>query len=242
MISFKRNKIIIITYVFLAIALPASIISIDSTFDCNYFYTSAQCEDPEHDPEERPVIQFANVKYNESMIDEGMLEKISDENKKIINNIYHELLLRPADQGGIMHWGTLLESELIDKEELRRQIYDSQEAIEKRIVSDPDLAIKIKFETPVNDAYFTVFEKHPDKKTLGYYAELLFFRVMGEQDVLDEFSSGEEICIVNTDLDKNEESTNEGLICTFNHPNPTVIPPGWDKASAHIKWATNAEP
>tara|TARA_B100001245_G_scaffold159505_1_gene120070 strand:+ start:620 stop:1339 length:720 start_codon:yes stop_codon:yes gene_type:complete len=237
----KRNKIIIITYIFLAIALPTSIISIDSTFDCNDFYTLSECEQT-NNAKERPVIQFANVKYNESMIDKEMLEKISDKNKKIINDIYHELLLRPADQVGIVHWGTLLESELIDKEELRRQIYDSQEAIEKRLVSDPDLAIKIKFETLVNKAYFVVFEKHPDKKSLGYYAELLFFRVMGEQDLLDEFSSGEEICVVSTDLDKNEESTNEGLICTFNHPNPTVIPPGWDKASAHIKWATNAEP
>ena len=81
-------------------------------------------------------------------------------NKKIVNDIYGEVLLRPADQTGIMYWGMLLENGLIDKEELQRQIYDSQEVIEKRLVSDPDLAIKIKFETLVNKAYFVVFEKY----------------------------------------------------------------------------------
>ena len=75
----KRNKIIIITYIFLAIALPTSIISIDSTFDCNDFYTLSECEQT-NNAKERPVIQFANVKYNESMIDKEMLEKISDKN------------------------------------------------------------------------------------------------------------------------------------------------------------------
>jgi hypothetical protein len=237
----KRNKIIVMFYIFLAIALPISILYIDSTFGCNDFYTLLECEQA-NNTIERPVIQFTNTEVNQDMIDEEMLDKISNENKKIVNDIYGEVLLRPADQTGIMYWGMLLENGLIDKEELQRQIYDSQEAIEKRLASDPDLAIKIKFETLVNKAYFTVFEKHPDKKTLGYYAELLFFRVMGEQDLLDEFSSGEEICVTSTNLDKNDKPSNEILVCTFTHPDPTVIPPGWDKASAHSKWHINAEP
>lgn len=37
----------------------------DSSFGCNDFYTIKECADPEHDPDERPFIQFGQTKLNE---------------------------------------------------------------------------------------------------------------------------------------------------------------------------------
>ena len=75
----KRNKIIVMFYIFLAIALPISILYIDSTFGCNDFYTLLECEQA-NNTIERPVIQFTNTEVNQDMIDEEMLDKISYEN------------------------------------------------------------------------------------------------------------------------------------------------------------------
>ena len=61
----KKDKILISFYIFLGITLIISLSYVDSTFGCNDFYTLAECEDPEHDPDERPFIQFTQTKLNE---------------------------------------------------------------------------------------------------------------------------------------------------------------------------------
>ena len=61
----KKDKIIISFYIFLAITVVTSLIYVDSTFGCEEFYLLKTCEDPEHDPKERPFIEFAGVKLNE---------------------------------------------------------------------------------------------------------------------------------------------------------------------------------
>ena len=67
------------------------------------------------------------------------VEELDDETKKIIDELYREILLRPADTYGIEYWGSLLESEKITKLELRKSILKSEEAISlKRFSDTPD--------------------------------------------------------------------------------------------------------
>ena len=61
----KKDKIIISFYIFLAITLVTSLIYVNSTFGCEEFYPLKVFKDPEHDPEERPFIQFGGTKLNE---------------------------------------------------------------------------------------------------------------------------------------------------------------------------------
>ena len=65
----KKDKILISFYAFLGISLILSLSYIDSTFGCNDFYTLKECKDPEHDPDERPFIQFGQTKLNEIEIE-----------------------------------------------------------------------------------------------------------------------------------------------------------------------------
>ena len=61
------------------------------------------------------------------------VEELDDETKKIIDELYREILLRPADTYGIEYWGSLLESEKITKLELRKTILKSEEALSLEI-------------------------------------------------------------------------------------------------------------
>ena len=89
----KKDKILISFYAFLGISLILSLSYIDSTFGCDDFYLEWECVDPEHDPEERPFIQFGGTKLNEIKT-----ESIFNVDKEIVFNImanvgnYHHVL------------------------------------------------------------------------------------------------------------------------------------------------------
>ena len=57
------------------------------------------------------------------------VEELDDETKKIIDDLYREILQRPADTEAFEYWGSLLESEKITKIELRKSLLKSEEAI-----------------------------------------------------------------------------------------------------------------
>jgi hypothetical protein len=61
------------------------------------------------------------------------VEELDDETKKIIDDLYREILLRPADQEAFVYWGSLLESEKITKLELRKSILKSQEGVDLKL-------------------------------------------------------------------------------------------------------------
>jgi len=63
------------------------------------------------------------------------VEELDDETKRIIDELYREILLRPADKEAFEYWGTLLENEIITKIELRKDILKSQEAISLKTYS-----------------------------------------------------------------------------------------------------------
>jgi hypothetical protein len=161
--------------------------------------------------------------------------------------MYREMLFRPADIEDIAHWGGLLEFGLIDVEEMQKQIYNSPEATEKRVISQISESVKLRgtelqvyreLEGIVNHAYHDIFNKWPDGTVKVYYAELLFFRVLGPQDIRDEFFTGKNTCRHDETVEVTWSTPNDEEICTFFHPNPTVIPPGWDKEKAIKYWLT----
>ena len=173
------------------------------------------------------------------LTDEEIIGKISDGNKKIIDDIYREILLRPVEEKALAYWGALLEVGLMDKNGVIKQIQDSPESLQLKSLTDPAAIIKMNLEKSVIEQYYAVFGKNPDKKTLEYYTEILLFTamkyqpegatreqtraIMAQQDLSDEFSSGYEDCVTNEFENDDGELVNEE-ICTFIHPNPMKIP------------------
>jgi len=57
------------------------------------------------------------------------------ETKKIIDDLYREILQRPADTEAFEYWGSLLENEKITKLELRKSILKSEEALSLKLLT-----------------------------------------------------------------------------------------------------------
>ena len=148
-------------------------------------------------------------------------------------------MLRPVEEKALAYWGALLEVGLMDKNGIKKQIQDSPESLQLKLLTDPAAIIKMNLEKSVIEQYYAVFGKNPDKKTLEYYTEILLFTamkyqpegatreqtraIMAQQDLSDEFSSGYEDCVTNEFENDDGELVNEE-ICTFIHPNPMKIP------------------
>ena len=82
-----------------------------------------------------------------------------NETKKIIDDLYREILLRPADTEAFEYWGSLLESGKITKLELRKSILKSEEAISLKRFSD------------TSDSIYTIF--HEVYELNGPYKEVV---------------------------------------------------------------------
>ena len=63
------------------------------------------------------------------------VEELGDETKKIIDDLYREILQRPADTEAFEYWGSLLENEKITKLELRKSILKSEEALSLKLLT-----------------------------------------------------------------------------------------------------------
>ena len=88
-----------------------------------------------------------------------------NETKKIIDDLYREILLRPADTEAFEYWGSLLENENITKLELRKSILKSQEAIDlKRFDSTSGL---------IKSIFNEILDRDPTVSESRYYKYLV---------------------------------------------------------------------
>jgi len=93
------------------------------------------------------------------------IDQLKEETKIKIEDIYREILSRPADKEGLEHYGTLLELEKLSLDEIKENIFNSPEALSIRI-SAPTQKL-------IDELYFEIHGKHADLDTLYYYRTLL---------------------------------------------------------------------
>jgi len=78
-----------------------------------------------------------------------------------IDNIYREILQRPPDKQGMEHYGTLLELEKLSIEDIEKQLFNSEEALNLRI-STPLYQM-------IDDVHLEITGNHADWDVLFYY-------------------------------------------------------------------------
>lgn len=137
-------------------------------------------------PADDTGIKFYSAKLEQGLITEDELEKIllnSDEfknlmltkslksydelqpeTKKIINDIYLEILKRPADVPGMIYFASLYESDKSNLEQIKHKIYNSEEAIKIRLNTAERIII--------NDVINELFSRDATEAELIYYEEL----------------------------------------------------------------------
>ena len=106
------------------------------------------------------------------------LDELSDQSKKAIDNLYIELLRRPADRQGLEYYGSLLESGKMTIDDIREILFNSNEAVNIRL-SDPT-----KLE--LDKLYVEIFGKHMDQQTLDYYFEQIRTKKMTWEEVRED--------------------------------------------------------
>ena len=89
------------------------------------------------------------------------LSELSIESKNTVQKLYEELLFRNADQGGLRLYATLLDNEILTEEEVRKEIFESDEATNKRVNSD--------YKRTINDLFIEIFERSATQAELDYF-------------------------------------------------------------------------
>ena len=108
-----------------------------------------------------------------SFIDYSQISQ--NETKKIIDDLYREILQRPADQEAFEYWGSLLEAEKISKPDLRKSILKSQEAIDlKRFDSTRGF---------VKDVFNEILNRNPTINEADHYKYLVDIEEITEHEI-----------------------------------------------------------
>ena len=87
------------------------------------------------------ILNSDERKYLLTTQERKTVEELDDETKKIIDDLYREILQRPADTEAFEYWGSLFESEKITNLELRKTILKSQEALALKIYGTEILSV-----------------------------------------------------------------------------------------------------
>ena len=109
-------------------------------------------------------------------------------NEKIVDNIYRDILKRPADQNGLNNFVTLLDQKKITIEEIRIEIYNSEEYQNTFVSSDFKNISELSLETKntINDLYNKILRRDADPEGLRYFGSLLESEKSSKKIIRDE--------------------------------------------------------
>ena len=115
------------------------------------------------------------------------VDELKTETKKIIDDLYREILLRPADNVGLEYWGSLLENKNFDELEIRKSILKSDEAI--------DLKRFDRTASKLSDLYEDIFKREI------YYPELIHYKYLVDIEELTINEIKLELEIIKNEID-----------------------------------------
>ena len=101
--------------------------------------------------------------------------EIKTENGRIIDELYREILLRPADQEAFVYWGSLLDSGAITVEEIRTEILNSNEKKYLLLSQESKKVEGLDDETKkiIDDLYREILLRPADQEAFVYWGSLL---------------------------------------------------------------------
>jgi hypothetical protein len=70
-------------------------------------------------------LQLEIKRLNKKLLGEGF--NLKENTKKIVDDMYREILQRPADEEGFQYWGSLLENKKITIKKMQQEFYNSDE-------------------------------------------------------------------------------------------------------------------
>ena len=98
-----------------------------------------------------------------------------NQNEKLIDDLYREILLRPADSHGLIHFSDLLEKEKITIDEIRSELLNSEEYRLKILLTDLKEISDLNEETKnsIDELYNIILRRNADTTGLQYFGSAL---------------------------------------------------------------------
>jgi len=118
-----------------------------------------------------------------SFIDYSQISE--DPTKQTIDDLYREILLRPADTEAFEYWGSMLESEIITKQELRKNILKSDEALSLKLFN-------AETKQMINDIFNEILDRDPSKSEASHYKYLIDIEEITEEEMRSELKQHKE--------------------------------------------------
>lgn len=118
-------------------------------------------------------------------------------NEKIVDDLYREILLRPADSLGLIHFSDLLDTKQITIEEISNNLLNSEEYQSKFLFSDLIKISDLKEETKnsIDELYNVLLRRNADDVGLEFFGSALENNKMTLSEIIiellisDEFNS-----------------------------------------------------
>ena len=118
--------------------------------------------------------------------------------KKKIDDLYREILLRPSDKLGLEYYSQLLESKQMNISDIRLELLNSEEAKYKIRQNELIEISELHDETKnvINDIYRKILQREADKQGLEHYGTLLQLEKLSIKEIeLEIFNSQEALSI-----------------------------------------------
>ena len=118
-----------------------------------------------------------NLKHAANTILDSFIDykKIKSENQRIIDDLYREILFRPADPDGLQYYASQLESGKITPQEIKTILLESEE--KKYLLSPTELKpldeLSIESKNIIDDLYREILFRPADPDGLQYFASQL---------------------------------------------------------------------
>jgi len=118
-----------------------------------------------------------NLKHAANTILDSFIDyaKINTESKRIVDDLYREILLRPADPDGLQYFASQLESEKITSQEIKAFLLESNEKKYLLLPAELKPLDKLSLESKriVDDLYREILLRPADPDGLQYFASQL---------------------------------------------------------------------
>jgi hypothetical protein len=112
------------------------------------------------------------------------------EYEKIVDNLYRDILKRPADKAGLQHYSSLLESEEMGIDEIKKNLLLSYEAKFNELKSTDDLQTDTK--EIINQIYIDILKRKADERGLSYFGALYENGYITVDEIKNEIYNSEE--------------------------------------------------
>jgi ribosome-associated toxin RatA of RatAB toxin-antitoxin module len=117
-----------------------------------------------------------------------------NQNEKIIDDLYRDILKRPADLEGMLYFTTLLEKNQITPDEIKTTLYDSDEYASTFLSSDlknlEELSDEVK--NSIDELYEITLRRSADVDGMQYFGSLLESKKFTKFDILKELLNSSE--------------------------------------------------